>query len=400
MDASVQEKEKHFVLKKYNLPEKVIFCKKCVISNQRPRIQFDEEDVCNACRYAERKKNVDWKKRDEELRRTLDRFRSKNGSHDVIVPCSGGKDSAWAAHSLKNEYGMNPLTVTWAPHIYTDIGWKNFQTFIHSGFDNILGTPDGQIHRQLTKLAFETIAEPFQPFITGVHAFPMQMAVRYNIPLIVFGENAECEYGGDQKNENRPGHDLVSDLQKHYFSSMGPDTWPNYDIPAEKLHFYQVPPLEDMQRVGLECQYFGYYKKWIPQENYYYAAQHTGFEANPDGRSEGTYSKYASLDDQIDGVHYWLMWLKFGIGRCTSDAAHEVRDGHLTREEAAALVQKYDGEFPAKYFHVFLDYCDITEDRFWKIVDKFRSPHLWKKVNGEWKLRHTVWGSGTDDRSL
>ncbi len=139
----------------------------------------------------------------------------------------------------------------------------------------------------------------------------------------------------------------------------------------------------------IEQHFFSYYKKWVPQENYYYAAENTGFKVNTE-RNEGTYSKYASIDDKLDGQHYYLMFIKFGIGRATSDAAHEIRDGHITREEGVRLVQKYDGEFPQKYFKEFLEYCDISEDYYWATINSWRSPHLWVKTNGKWELRHQV----------
>ncbi len=375
----------------YGLPSEIQYCIRCVISNQRPRITFDQDGVCSACRYAERKHHqFDWDQRELQLQALLDRHRSKDGAYDVIVPCSGGKDSAFVAHQLKYKYDMHPLTVTWAPHVYTDIGWRNLQDFIQSGFDNILGTPNGSVHRRLTRLAFEFLGDPFQPFIYGQKAFPMRIATNYKIPLIMYGENGEVEYGGDSKNENNPIHDLDEDLLKHYFSGVGPLRWAEHGINLQDLRVYTPPSLQEMKEIGIECHFFGYYKKWIPQEQYYYASEHTGFQANPDGRSEGTYSKYASLDDKIDGFHYYMAFIKFGLGRTTSDAAHEIRDGHLTREEAVALVRRYDGEFPQKYFKVFLDYTSMSEEQFWDIVNSFRSPHLWDNINGEWKLRYQV----------
>ncbi len=375
----------------YGLPAEVRYCKRCVVSNQRPRITFDEQGVCSACRYAERKHiQIDWAERDQELIEMLDKYRRSDGTHDVVVPCSGGKDSARVAHQLKYKYDMNPLTVTWAPHIYTAIGWQNLQNFIASGFDNILGSANGLIHRKLTRLAFEHLGEPFQPFIYGQKAFPMQVATQYNIPLIMYGENGEVEYGGDSKNENSPTHDLAEDLTKHYFSGVGPLKWTEYGVPAKDLQIYMPPSYERMRKIGVECHFFGYYKKWTPQENYYYAAEHTGFACNPHGRSEGTYSKYASLDDKLDGFHFFLMFIKFGIGRATSDAAHEIRDGHLTREEGVGLVRRFDGEFPKRHFQTFLEYTGLSEERFWEVVDSFRSPHLWERHNGEWRLRFRV----------
>ena len=372
-------------------PKKVLFCKKCVISNQRPRINIDENGICSACNFAFKKHHIiDWEERKRQLLELLNRFRSEDGSYDIVVPSSGGKDSGRAAHELKHKYGMHPLTVTWAPHVYTDIGWKNFQAFIDSGFDNILGTPNGLLHRELTRYAFEKIGDPFQPFIYGQKAFPLQMAVKYKIPLIMYGENGEVEYGGDEKNEDRPSHNLTGDLLNHYFSGVTPEELCDYKYSKTDLQAYYPPEQELMEEIGVECHFYGYYKKWIPQENFYYSVEHTGFEVNSDGRSEGTYSKYASLDDRLDGFHFYLAYIKFGIGRATSDAAHEIRDGHITREEGVALVRRFAGEFPEKYFKEFLEYIDISEEKFWEIIDIFRPPHLWKKINGEWKIKYQV----------
>jgi hypothetical protein len=216
------------------------------------------------------------------------------------------------------------------------------------------------------------------------------MAVKYKIPLIMYGENGEVEYGGDEKNEDRPSHNLTGDLLNHYFSGVTPEELCDYKYSKTDLQAYYPPEQELMEEIGVECHFYGYYKKWTPQENYYYSVEHTGFEANPDGRSESTYSKYASLDDRLDGFHFYLAYIKFGIGRATSDAAHEIRDGHITREEGVALVRRFAGEFPEKYFKEFLEYIDISEEKFWEIIDIFRPPHLWKKINGEWKIKYQV----------
>jgi len=212
----------------------------------------------------------------------------------------------------------------------------------------------------------------------------------------MYGENGEVEYGGDMKNAFSPTRDVLSDHKKHYFSGIAPEDLTKYGIEEKEIIRYMSPSYEELKDLNVKVHFFGYYKKWVPQENYYYAVEHTGFTANP-VRNEGTYSKYASLDDKLDGYHYYLSYIKFGIGRATADSAHEIRDGHITREEGANLVKLYDGEFPKKYFQEFLEYCDISEKYFWEVIDSWRSPHLWKKVNGEWKLRHTVNGDGTDD---
>lgn len=382
--------EKRDVKRMYNLPEKVVFCKKCTVSNQRPRITFDADGVCSACRFAEYKKSqIDWRQREAELVELCNRHRKTDGSYDVIVPCSGGKDGGFVAHQLKYKYGMHPLTVTWAPLQATEIGRRNLDAFIHAGFDNVLGTPNGKVTKLMTNLAFQHLGDPFQPFIYGQTHFPLSMAVKHNVSLIMYGENGEVEYGGDMKNAFRPTRD-IEDHDKHYFSGLPPEFWVDHGVSLSDLHAFMSPKYEDILRNKTEIHFLGYYKSWDPQENFYYCAEHTGFSPNTE-RSEGTYSKYASLDDRIDGFHYYLGFIKFGIGRTTSDTAHEIRDGKITREEGVALVRKYDGEFPAKYFKEFLDYVGITEEQFHEVVDSWRSDHIWEKVNGVWKLKHTVY---------
>ena len=193
---------------KYGLPSQVTFCQRCVTSNQKPisavefqhtaasvkqAIHLDETNICDACRVTEKKVSIDWRAREEELRALCDKHRSTDGSYDCLVPGSGGKDSFVAAHMLKYKYGMHPLTVTWAPHVYTEWGWRNFQRWIHAGFDNYLCTPNGRVHRLLTRLAVENLFHPFQAFILGQKSLAPKMAVLHQIPLVFYGEN-EAEY--------------------------------------------------------------------------------------------------------------------------------------------------------------------------------------------------------------
>jgi hypothetical protein len=212
----------------------------------------------------------------------------------------------------------------------------------------------------------------------------------------MYGENGEVEYGGDMTNAFKPTRDFRKDHKKHYFSGIEPQDFIKHGLDENSIKPYMAPPLEKLDKLGLELHFYGYYKKWVPQENYYYCVENTGFKANP-VRSEGTYSKYASLDDKLDGFHYYLSYIKFGLGRATSDSAHEIRDGHLTREEGVQLVRKFDGEFPTKYLDLFLEYCDISLDELHAVIDSWRSDHLWTKVDGEWKLNHTVAGTGVFD---
>ena len=153
---------------------------------------------------------------------------------------------------------------------------------------------------------------------------------------------------------------------------------------------YQAPDYDQIEKNKTDIHFYSYYKFWDPQENYYYSKEHTNFSANSE-RSEGTFSKYASLDDKLDGFHFYLSAIKFGVGRCTSDTAHEIRDGKITREEGIALVKRYDGEFPQKYLKNLMEYCDITEDQVIEWIDSWRSDHIWATHRNGWKLRNPIW---------
>ena len=393
----------------YGLPEDVHFCKKCVISNQRPRsvvefknssdqkksgIDFNSRGVCEACEYNEEKKIIDWSLREKELIQLLDKHRKSSG-YDCIVPGSGGKDSAYTARILKEKYGMNPLTVTWAPHLYTEIGWENFVNWSHvGGLDNILFTPNGKLHRHLTKIAFLNLLHPFQPFISGQKIIGPMIASKFNVPLVFYGEN-QAEYG-NSKDENKTS--LMSDK---FFSEkkiseikIGGQSIESIikDTKFKINEFQPYLPLDvnEIKNKKIEQRFLGYYLKWDPQECFYYAVEHTGFKPNEE-RTEGSYSKYSSIDDKIDPFHYFCTLIKFGIGRTTYDAAQEIRNEKITREEGVALVKKFDNEFPSKYFKEFLNYMSITEKTFWKTIDNFRSPHLWTKKNNKWILNKSIY---------
>jgi hypothetical protein len=171
---------------------------------------------------------------------------------------------------------------------------------------------------------------------------------------------------------------------------LPPEFWAEHGIRLRDLAPYCAPEYERIMKNRTEIHFYGYYKFWDPQENFYYCSQNTGFKTNPE-RTEGTYSKYASLDDKLDGFHYYLMHIKFGIGRTTSDTAHEIRDGKITRDEGIALIKRFDGELPSKYFKYFLEYTGIDEDTFWEVIDSWRSDHIWTQDGNSWKLRKPIW---------
>jgi len=403
---------------KYGLPTEVKFCKRCVMSNQRPAssvefkntasskkvtMNIDEEGVCDACRHAEGKEDIDWKKREEELLRLLDKHRRNDGKYDCIVPGSGGKDSAFQSHVLKYKYGMHPLTITWPPILYTDYGYQNFKNWVEiGGFDNMTYKQNGRVMKLLTRLAIENLFHPFQTFILGQKNLAPKLALAYDIPLIFYGEN-EAEYGNPIADNSKSLRD------KSYYSMQNLDDIylggasirelrERYKIELADLMTFLPADYKELEKKDVQVHYLGYYLKWVPQEVYYYAVEHTGFKARP-FRTQGTYSKYNSIDDKIDDLHYYTTFIKFGIGRTTYDASQEIRNKHITREEGIALVKRFDGEFPDKYFNEIMDYIGMTPERFMELCDHFRSPHLWTKVDGMSRLRHTVNNDGADDRS-
>ena len=414
---------------KYGLPVNVKFCRRCVISNQRPSygiehgntrdtkkstINFDDDGVCDACRVKEEKENtIDWDERERELRDLCDRHRKTDGSYDCVVPGSGGKDSFYAAHVLKYTYDMHPLTVTWAPNIYTDWGWVNFQRWIGAGFDNQLFTPNTRVMRLLTRLAVDNLFHPFQPFTLGQKFAPAKASGLHKIPLLFYGEQPS-DYGTDKSGNDSPllGHQPFAseDNANIKLSGLSLEVLKSdFGLDDNSLSPYMPASAENLRQAGTQIHCLGYYLKWHPQSNYYYAQKHGGFQPSPE-RTVGSYSKYSSIDDRIDDFHYYTTFIKFGIGRATYDAAQEVRSGDITRDEGVALIKRYDGEYPERFAEEIFRYLSIPEDEFpvaskmfeqpimdreyfERLTDQHRSPHLWKYQDGAWSLRRAVWHS-------
>lgn len=395
---------------RYGLPLEVKYCKKCTMSNQRPSsvaefqnkpdaikraISFGDDGICEACKYAEKKKTINWEEREKELIELCNKYRRNDGRYDVVVPGSGGKDSVQAAHMLKYKYNMNPILITWPPALYTDIGRRNFESWLNAGFANYTYNQNRKLHRFLTKSAFENLGHPFQPFILGQKNLAPRLSILLDIPLVIFGEN-EAEYGNAIEENEKPTRDL-----KYYSAELSIKDLVLGGVPAIELiekHGFKLSDLEayfpvnpyELQKTGTTVHYLGYYVKWHPQETYYYAVENTDFMPN-DHRTEGSFSKYSSLDDKIDWLHYHTTMIKFGIGRATYDSAQEIRNGDITRDEGIALIKRFDGEFPEQYIQDCCEYMDITIERYHEVIEKFRTPHLWENNYGKWELKKPIW---------
>ena len=410
---------------KYGLPKKILYCQKCVISNQRPSstvefknrdkkkeyINFNKYGVCDACAFAEKKnKFINWDDREKELIKLCEKHKNNSGGYDCVVPGSGGKDSFYAAHILKYKYGMNPLTVTWAPNMYTDWGFKNFQSWIHAGFDNILVTPNGIIHRLLTRLSVEKLFHPFQPFILGQKFIGAKIARKFGIKLVFYGEN-EAEYGNPinttltpTRNSKFFTYDKLKDIYLAGFNYK--DLVNKFKISPKDLETYLPDEEKDIVKAKVQVHYLGYYLKWHPQDCYYYTVKNSNFKISPE-RTPGTYSRYNSIDDKIDDLHYYTTGIKFGIGRATYDAAQEIRSGDINRSEGINLIKKYDIEFPGRFEKEIFDYLSLDDEmmRSFKkyfqvpkmdrkylnsLANNFRSPHIWYFKNNKWFLKNKI----------
>ena len=347
------------------------YCKKCVTPNTRPRIEFDEEGVCNGCRYAEQKKKTDWDAKAKEIQELVDQYKGKS-KYDCIVPVSGGKDSHFQAYYAKNTLKLNPLCVTFMPAMPTDIGNRNRRNLVERiGVDHIAITPDPQVHRKLSRIMFKEHGNAFIPWIQGIYSGVTQIAVEKNIPLLLYGENGEAEYGGTTQSKSLSREGVELRVRSNRPNWKEPKYWHEYGVPKNSLTPYIDPDKEEFERVGIRRVFLGDYVPWNGNQNLYVALNVIGGFNMLERRTIGTYTHGSSIDDDIDEIYLWFLWVKFGFGRASKSASPDIREGKITREKAIELVRLYDGEFPWYVFDNILEYMDMTEDEFWEVTKKF-----------------------------
>jgi N-acetyl sugar amidotransferase len=368
--------------------EKIIICKSCLMPSSRPRITFITNQICNACNYQFKKKNINWKERKNEFKKICDKFRSKNGNHDCIVPWSGGKDSSSIAFKLKYEFGMNPLLTTFSPLIPTEIGNINRELLIKKGFDNIYLRPNQKTSRYLAKRFFIERGNPKVHWDAGINAFPINVAVEKNIKLIFYAEHGESEYGGKILDKNS---DKIRNLEEILENQIGddPDNWVDETVSINNLASYRLPKQETIKNKEINAYYFSYFFKWDVYENYKYVKEKFNFREK-ERRISGTFQNYDSMDDAIDPLYYYMQYIKFGFGRALRDASRLVQNKHLDRNEALSYVRKYDGEFPEEDLYKILEYLDCTLSEFNENIEKHRNKEIWSLVGNEYKLNFNI----------
>ena len=400
---------------KYGLPLEIKFCKECTRSNQKPAVTqefyqtilqkkvyvgIDEKNICGSCSFNHIKNNIiNWSEREKELEELCNKHRKNNGDYDVLVPGSGGKDSIYVAHQLKNKYRMNPLLCSWSPTMITKKGKENLRAWINLGFNIEFDKRNKDVHQVLTKLAFLNLCHPFQPFIIGQKNFAPRVAIEKNIKLIMFGEH-DAEFGSDLERWNNPTMNtdwFIKDKTDHQDIFFGgvqlKDILKKYNFTINDISDYLPIEIDKFKSNKAEFHCFSYYKKYNFHNTYYYVLENSDFLPEEE-RIQGGYDKYASMDDKIDYLHFYTYYIKFGMGRATSAAEQEIRSGVISRDEGIALVKRFDSEFPSKYYEEFLEYMQIDDKQFHEVIERSRPEHLWFKDGNEWKLKKPIWEDG------
>lgn len=343
-------------------------CKKCLMPSSRPRIVF-KDGVCNACAWNDQRKEIDYEARKQDFL-ALVAAKKKHPAYDCIVPFSGGKDSAAIALRLRH-LGLRPLLVTYGQLLWTDVGRRNLERVCNAGFDILYWRVDQRVSRHLARRFFIERGHPKQHYDAGVNSTPVRTAVQLGIPLIVYAEHGESEYGGLVLSEE---HRRVRDLAEVLENQVGDDArnWATDGLTEADVWPYTYP--EDVG--DTQAVYFSWYFPWSIHENALYVKNELGFEwVEP--RSDASFEGWDSIDDCIDGLDFHLMFVKFGFGRATRMASRLIQKGVITREQGLEFVRKHDHEFPEMYLAEVLEYLDMTRAELIGVIDMHRNPEIW-----------------------
>ena len=356
------------------------FCNRCLYPDTKPELQFNDQGICSACTNYEWKQTVNWNEKKSELKQILEKYRSKDGkNYDCIIPVSGGKDSTYQTYVIKEEFGLNPLVVNFHPLDQTVIGRKNLENLKKLGVDCIEFTANPNVYLKMAKFGLTELGDFQWPEHIGIFTIPVQIAVRYKIPLIIWGENPQLEYGGPTKVSTREILDREWN-EKHggyFLDKIRPEDMTKYGFELNDLKPYLYPSDEEIRKIGITGIFLGSYINWNIFQQLEFVKK-LGFNEN-DELKEGTYDKWENLDVYFTVFHDYFKFLKYGFGRATDHASIEIRYDRITREEGLKLVKKSEGKIPRKYLKQFLESAKITEVEFHKICDKFTNMELFKK---------------------
>ena len=358
------------------------YCTKCLYPDTKPQLNFNEDGVCDACRNWEKKSSVDWESRKKQLQEIAEKYRKSDGSYDCVIPVSGGKDSTFQALYARDELGLNPLLVNFIPRDLVELGRKNIENLKNQGFDYVEFTPNPKIYRQLAKIGLTEFGDVTWPEHHGLFIVPVKVAAAFNIPLIIWGENPQFEYGG-------PG--LGDQLDFEWLKKFG-GFWldeynvetigTKFDIKLKNLNPYIYPTKEELEKMNLKSIFLFYFLRYDVYSILEHVKKH-GFSVD-DRPKEGTYTNWENLDEKYTGMHDHFKWIKYGFGRATDHASLDIRYGKISREEGKKLVREYEGKIPTRYFEEFLKDMELDKKEFYRIVDKFSNKEIFKSdTNGE-----------------
>mgnify|MGYP001411869935 FL=1 len=355
------------------------YCKRCLYPDTKPQLIFNQDRICSACVNYEKKKTIDWDKKRKEFKEILEKYRSKDKTnYDCIIPVSGGKDSHYQTYVIKKEFGLNPLVVNFHPHDQTELGKENLENLKRIGVDCIEFSPNPEIYLKLARFGLKELGDFQWPEHLGIFTIPVQMAVKFNIPLIIWGENPQLEYGQptDVNKDTILDREWNEKNGGYFLDKIKPIDMIKYGFELDELRPYIYPTDDEIRKVGVTGVFLGSYVNW-DIFNQLEIVKKIGFKENS-GNKEGTYDGWENLDVYFTVFHDYFKFLKYGFGRATDHASIEIRLGRITREEGLELVKQYEGKIPRKYLDEFLKFADISMDEFLKICSKFTNKEIFK----------------------
>ena len=362
------------------------FCKTCIMPATRPEQVFIDGE-CDACISSRVKhREIIWEDRHREFETILAQFRGDGTRYDCLIPVSGGKDSCYQAITMRDKYGMTPLCVTHTPCELTDVGLKNLNFLRDQGFDLIQISSNRKAYRELVKIGFSTLGDCCWPEHIGIFSAPVRVAVNYKIPLLIWGENSQFEYGGPatHKENNFLDRNWLEQFQMlgHRIQDVVHE-----GLRVEDIKMLQYPSDEEINEVGVTGLFLGYFEKWDSKRNADICCN-LGWNRNPDGPVEGAFNDLENLDCKwIGGLHDYMKYIKYGYGRATDQLCIEIRAGRLSRLEAiTALAGTDEGKIPWKFVPDFLQYTGISEQEFLDTLDKFTNKRIFERDNETGKL--------------
>ena len=366
------------------------YCKKCVMPNTRPGISFNKEGICSACQSFERRKHINWDSRWKEFEQICEKYRGINGDgYDCAIAVSGGKDSHYQVHLMKNVMKMNPILFSVEDNFpMTEAGKHNMKNISEEFGCNIISIkPDIRTQKKLMRYMFENYGKPTWYIDRLIYTYPLIMATRFNTPLLVYGENVSYEYGGTDAEETYSAKEQINNgvaidiNERELVEKAG--------VTLKDLLFTKAPSKEELDK--LDPIYISYFIPWNSIENYEFAKKH-GFH---DLTHEWDITHHVENFDQVDSraylVHSWMKYPKFGHQFATDYASRFVRYGLISRKEAAELVKKHDHALDPLSVRDFCEFCGYKETEFWEIIDKFYNQELFIKKGETWMLRHPIW---------